>query len=486
MDPILFWNEVALEANRADHTGNTVGENQRGPTLSSRALAIVHLAIHDAYFGVRGVAAIPGPAVPAKRTYLIALPAGAPPDSDVNRNTAVAGAAATALVQLYASQSGFIEQKVAEWAGANGNNDAAFSFGRRVAYAVLATRSADALLVPRDEDYTASPGPLRHRKDPLNPGQPYFGVAYGQAKTFAVGTWQVLAPPPPRSSPSYAANLAEVLTKGGETSLNTTTRTADETAIGYYWAYDGAMKIGTPPRLYNQIARVLAISKKNTVDQNARMFALINAALADAGVHAWHYKYCYDLWRPILGIREDDPACGPTAVPQPAVNPPCNPFWRPLGSPRSNEAKPSFTPPFPSYPSGHAVFGAAAFEVMRQFYRFRDSLSFTDTQADALGFSFVSDELDGRTTDPDGSVRVRHNRSYTSLSNAMYENSVSRIFLGVHWRFDGTTGTCVDSMLSATDSIGGVPLGRAIARNVFTTGMQQQAVPPVAGPKGCI
>lgn len=68
-DPILFWNEVAMEVNKNDHTGNMEGEHQGGPTLSSRALAIVHLAMHDAYFGVRGVGNIPAPNVPPKRTY---------------------------------------------------------------------------------------------------------------------------------------------------------------------------------------------------------------------------------------------------------------------------------------------------------------------------------------------------------------------------------------------------------------------------------
>jgi vanadium-dependent haloperoxidase-like protein len=52
MDAILYWNEVSLEANRVSHT-NGKGE-QPGPTLSSRALAIVHLAMYDAFAGVSG------------------------------------------------------------------------------------------------------------------------------------------------------------------------------------------------------------------------------------------------------------------------------------------------------------------------------------------------------------------------------------------------------------------------------------------------
>ena len=485
VDPILFWNDVAMEVNKIDHTGNMEGEHQGGPPLSSRALAIVHLAMHDAYFGVNGVATIPGPNVPPKRTYLSSIPVP-PANNPVNRSAAVSGAAATALTQLFSSQRPFIESKIADLAGNNGTNDTAFSFGRQIAYLVLATRAGDSNVAPKDDDYCASPGPLRHRKDPLNPTQPYLGVAYGKSKTFAVNAWQILSPPPPRPSPIYSANLTEVMAKGGDPTLNSTTRTPDESIVAYFWAYDGAMKIGTPPRLYNQIALEIAKSKGNTTDHNARMFALIHCAMGDAGIHAWHYKYCYDLWRPVVGIREDDPACGPAAIAQPAVNPPCNPFWKPLGAPHSNEARPNFTPPFPAYPSGHATFGAAAFEAMRQFYKFRDNLTFSDNQPDSLAFNLVSDELNGSTTDPDGSLRTKHFRQFPSLAHAMYENSISRIFLGVHWRFDGTTGVNVADMLQAPNSIGGVPLGRAIARNIFSSGMQQQSVPPTAPMTGCV
>ena len=86
----------------------------------------------------------------------------------------------------------------------------------------------------------------------------------------------------------------------------------------------------------------------------------------------------------------------------------------------------------------------------------------------------MSGELDGVSTDNDGAVRTRHERKFTSLAQAMYENSVSRIFLGVHWRFDGTSGGSVKEMLkmsgSNNDQVGGVPLGRDIARDIFKTG----------------
>jgi hypothetical protein len=129
--------------------------------------------------------------------------------------------------------------------------------------------------------------------------------------------------------------------------------------------------------------------------------------MGDSGIHAWYWKYCYDLWRPVVGIREDDKSTGPAAIPDKRINPPCDPFWKPLGAPRSNEPRPSFTPPFPAYPSGHATFGAATFEMVRLFYGHTNMKT-----EDSIGFTFVSDELNGSTTDGDGSVRTSHHRKY--------------------------------------------------------------------------
>ena len=480
-DPILFWNEVALEANRLDHTGGMEGEHQRGPTLSSRALAIVHLAMHDAFFSVAGVATIPGPGPSPKKLYLLSPPAWSGGNSPVKRSAAVSGAASTTLCTLYSGMRERIEEKLAEISGKNGTEDAAFSFGRRVGLAVLDTRKNDEKVVPKDEDYISSPGHLRHRVDPCNATQGYLGVGYGKNPSFAVTTWQTLDPPPQESSAEYKDDYKEVYKLGGAPELNTTTRTPEQTAIGHYWAYDGANKIGTPPRLYNQIVREVAKAKGNTTEQNARLFALINCGMGDAGIHAWYWKYCFDLWRPVVGIREDDKSTGPAATPDKKITPPCDPFWKPLGAPRSNELKAAFTPPFPAYPSGHATFGAATFEMVRLFYAHPDPKT-----EDNIEFTLVSDELNGITTDGDGSLRTRHARKYSSMAEAMYDNSVSRIFLGVHWRFDGTSGENVNKMLKATDNIGGVPLGRAIAKNILDTGLRQQASPPAPPTNTCI
>jgi hypothetical protein len=101
----------------------------------------------------------------------------------------------------------------------------------------------------------------------------------------------------------------------------------------------------------------------------------------------------------------------------------------PLGAPASNLTGPNFTPPFPAYPSGHAGFGGALFQLLRHFYG-----------TDAIAFTFVSDEFNGVTQDNTETVRPLKPRSFTSLSQAEDENGQSRIYLGIHWAFDKTAG----------------------------------------------
>ena len=99
------------------------------------------------------------------------------------------------------------------------------------------------------------------------------------------------------------------------------------------------------------------------------------------------------------------------------------------GAPASNLAGPNFTPPFPAYPSGHAAFGGALFQVLRRFYG-----------TDRIGFTFLSDEYNGATRGNDGVTRPYAPRSFPSLSQAEEENGQSRIYLGIHWSFDKTEG----------------------------------------------
>ena len=481
IDPILFWNDVTNEMNRVDHSPPGSG-TQGGPTRSSRATAIAHLAMHDAFFGIAG----------GQPLYLGALAPMTPPTppggfTAKHESAAVTGAAQTVLAALYPKQRASIDAKAMAIAGMNETDSAAFEYGRDVAATLLRLRAGDGSQSPAvPVPYVYSSAKPHHRADPLNAAgqiEP-LGSAWGRVQPFSVQSFHNQKPYPTFKGAAYDADHEEVRLKGGAASQPQTTRTTQETTIGLYWAYDGANELGTPPRLYNQAVREIAMAKGNTVAQNARLFALVNVAMGDLGIHAWHWKYHYDLWRPVLGIREYDTNWGPDAVGGQLIDAKADPYWRPLGAPRTNETQPgaqSFTPPFPAYPSGHATFGAAVFEMVRLFYGHAN-----EETIDNIGFTLVSDEIDGISQDNDGAIRTRHERKFASVADAMYENSISRIFLGVHWRFDGTSAKSITNMLkksscTGTDDIGGVPLGRAIARDIFNSGMviaNPAAVPP--------
>jgi hypothetical protein len=231
------------------------------------------------------------------------------------------------------------------------------------------------------------------------------------------------------TSREYAAAFEEVKRLGGDGIKTTTMRTEQQRLIGIYWAYDGTPSLCAPPRLYNQIAVQIARERGTKVREMARLLALVNVAMADAGVAIWESKYFYAFWRPVTGIREADPEDSPTGVGDGNAKTDGDPNFVPLGAPASNLAGPNFTPPFPAYPSGHAGFVGALFQILREFYG-----------TDRIAFTFVSDELNGKTLANDGTIRPRVPRRFSSLSEAEEENGQSRIYLGIHWSFDKTEG----------------------------------------------
>ena len=216
---------------------------------------------------------------------------------------------------------------------------------------------------------------------------------------------------------------------GGDGIVTPTERTAEQTVTGIFWAYDGTPSLCAPPRLYNQITMQIADQMDTDVVELARLLALVNMAMADAGIAVWESKYYYEFWRPVTGIREADenPALLRPGDGNPATV--ADLTFTPLGAPASNLTGPNFTPPFPAYPSGHAGFGGALFQVLRRFY-----------ERDHIAFTFVSDEFNGVTLDHDGNVRPLIPRQFSSLSEAEEENGQSRIYLGIHWSFDKSEG----------------------------------------------
>jgi hypothetical protein len=331
------------------------------------------------------------------------------------------------------------------------SKDQGIAVGRYVAAAMLQARANDGSADINNPPYVPIDALGFHQIDPTNPNQGYYGCRAGGITPFTMTSVNQFIPPALDDgsiegraaflqSDKYTTAFAEVAALGGDGITSPTSRTPEQTEIGIFWAYDGRPGLGKPLRLYNQIARVLADQENNTVAQNARLFALVNTAMADGGLTCWSRKYTDNMWRPILGVRNAAATGNPTTVGDPS--------WTPLGAPASNPrpGEINFTPNFPSYTSGHATFGAAMFRILERFYG-RDDIRFT----------IISDEFNGITRGADGQVRPIMARSYDRFSQAALENGQSRIYLGIHWAFDRDDG---------------IACGKAVADYVFDNFLQ--------------
>jgi len=201
---------------------------------------------------------------------------------------------------------------------------------------------------------------------------------------------------------------------GGDGVTTPTSRTPEQTTIAQFWA-DG-VGTETPPGHWNQIAEDVARARGTTLVQNARLFALLDLALADAAIVAWDCKYVFNYWRPVTAIRNADTDGNPDTS-QDAT-------WTPL----------LVTPNFPSYTSGHSTFSSAGAAVLGNFFG-----------TDNVSFTTGSDFLPG----------VR--RTFPSFSAAAVEAGQSRIYGGIHFQFDNQDGLT-----------SGHELGDYVTRNFLT------------------
>lgn len=409
---IKHWNSVAVDTSGRDHEA-TGAKEQVGPVRSARAMAIVHIAVGDA------VAAISG----EFRGYLPVDPIPA----NTSQNAAVAQAAHDTLVSLFPSQTSIIDDELTSSLSEEPDSEASANgveLGKRTAAAILEIRAEDGSQFSEPIapiNYTPKQDVGKWRPDPINPAQKAIGAQWYRVIPFVMASAsQFRVPPPPAlTSAEYTAAYNEVKRLGGDGVTTPTERTDEQTVTGIFWAYDGTPSLCAPPRLYNQISVKIADDHGLNEVELARLLSLVNVAMADAGIAIWESKYHYEFWRPVTGIRESDGNSDTVG----------DPTYVPLCSPASNLAGPNFTPPFPSYPSGHAGFGGALFETLRNFFG-----------TDDISFSFTSDEFNGVTKGATGNVRPRIQRYYASLSEAEEENGQSRIYLGIHWSFDKTQG----------------------------------------------
>lgn len=405
-DEVLDWNQFASEM----IISNVTVQN---PGMATRALAMMNLAIYDSIATTGGTQSFYtyDPSV----THLAGSASG---------QAAAIQAAYTVLSAAYSDQQSSLDSYLATSLAALGSSAQVtdgVALGTQIGQAIINERANDGF--DAMTQYTPTNAVGHWQPDPVNPGQEAWGPGWGSVQTFALHSPGSFSPgaSPAINTQAYADAYNEVMMLGG---VDSTARTAEQTEIGLFWAYD-RLGMGTPMVLYNDIMRTVAVQQGNTLEQNAQMFALATVAMADAGVVAWDSKFEYDLWRPVTGIRQGDDDGNDNTV--------GDEDWTPLGAPDGQDLV-GFTPPFPTYLSGHATFGGALFATLIEFYG-----------TDDITFTVSSEELQYLIDNPDlmaayGLDLEDTERTFNSFSEAMAENGRSRVYLGIHWNYDDTVG----------------------------------------------
>ncbi len=379
-DVVTDWNTVALNAIRASNTP---------PPAAARNLAILHASIYDAVNGIR-------------RTHTPYLVSETGP-ADASIEAAAAAAARRALATLHPNLESEIEAEYQNFIRQMPNDSRTIQgirWGEFAASTILQRRSNDGASHMAPYTPGTQPGQWRPTVSFGDVLRPALLPHWGSVLPFALATGAQFRPPPPPalSSSQYAAEVNMVKAVGAARSA---TRTTEQTEIAQFWGYGPGS--ATPPGHWNQIAQAVAKERSNirhddhgrergSVEENARLFALLNIAMADAAIVSWDCKYVYNFWRPITAIQEAGTDGNPATEADPA--------WAPL----------LVTPPFPEYTSGHSTFSGAAAVVLAYFFG-----------SDRIRFTAESDDLPG------------FRRSYKTFSEAALESGVSRIYGGIHF-----------------------------------------------------
>lgn len=334
-------------------------------------------------------------AITKSRQSYLPIPAAA---AGASREAAVAQAARDVLVGLFPAQAAAFDSQLTTHLGGidpgQSRNDGV-SLGSTVAANFLAFRATDGSAAPTPW----TPGSSSTSWQPTGASAIPLFNQFCTVQPWTMSScsqFRQTAPPLPGSA-EYNAAYAEVKALGQNSSA---TRTADQTEIAKFWAAGGGTV--TPPGMWNSIAQIVSAQQTTTFDDNLRLFAVLNMATADAAVCSWDMKYTYDYFRPVTAIRATE-----------------DPSWTPLLP----------TPQFQAYSSGHSTFSSAGAAVLAAMY------------GDSVAFDLT-------VTDPSlGLVEVT--RSFSSFSAAAAEAGQSRIYGGIHWQFDNTSGLAAGAQVGA-------------------------------------
>jgi hypothetical protein len=369
---VLEWNDLLLGVQQQRGQGNQ---------QSARALAMTGAAVYDSVNAIN----------PTHTVYHV--------DARAFPNAPTASADAAAARAAYAVASRLYPLDVASFNALLANQlgevpdgpaeDAGIALGQHVAEQVLAWRANDGSTESVPYVHRFEPGQWRPTGANQTPNTPHWRFvtpfALESGDQFRSG------PPPALTSAEYTEAFQEVKELGSSTS---TTRTPEQTQIAHFWAGAGVSNAGV--MIWNRIAQTVAAAQDLSLAENARLFAQLSVANADAFIAGFDAKYAHNYWRPVTAIRAADTDGNPDTIQDPT--------WTPLLP----------TPNHQAYVSLHSTQSRAAAESLAAFFG-TDHVAFTATWAGV-------------------------ERSFDKFTDAAKEAGKSRIYGGIHWSFDSAAG----------------------------------------------
>jgi len=377
-DVVLDWNVIALK---------TTAAAPFNPPLETRNLAIVHAAMFDAVNSIVGDS--PG--------YVVRLRAPA----HASAEAAAVAAARVTLVTLYPEQQSMLDAAYAAFLNRipeGSARDGGVRIGEVAARRILTVRASDGAMAAIKAEY--SPGRRPGDWVPTPPASlPPLDPGWGEVRPFVLrdGSQFRPGPPPALHGKRYARDFEEIKEIGSSMSG---TRRPEQTDLARFW-------IATAAQNWNPVARQVSIARGLTLLQNARAFALLNLAGADAFIAAWDAKFAYNQWRPVTAIRAADTDGNASTAADPA--------WTPLLA----------TPPFPDYIAGHTTYAGAAQAVLEGVFGEDPGVVITLTSPTAPGVV----------------------ETYTTFRDIADGVVNARVWGGIHWRTSSVQGRVVGEEL---------------------------------------
>jgi len=377
-DVVLDWNVIALK---------TTAAAPFNPPLETRNLAIVHAAMFDAVNSIVGDS--PG--------YVVRLRAPA----HASAEAAAVAAARVTLVTLYPEQQSMLDAAYAAFLNRipeGSARDGGVRIGEVAARRILTVRASDGAMAAIKAEYF--PGRRPGDWIPTPPASlPPLGPGWGEVRPFVLrdGSQFRPGPPPALHGKRYARDFEEIKEIGSSMSG---TRRPEQTDLARFW-------IATAAQNWNPVARQVSIARGLTLLQNARGFALLNLAGADAFIAAWDAKFAYNQWRPVTAIRAADTDGNASTAADPA--------WTPLLA----------TPPFPDYIAGHTTYAGAAQAVLERVFGEDPDAVITLTSPTAPGVV----------------------ETYTTFKDIADGVVNARVWGGIHWRMSSVQGRVVGEEL---------------------------------------